>query len=290
MPDTLILGTRGSILARTQSQHVADAITAATGIPVELRIISTRGDRNQSQPLAQIGGKGLFTLELEEGLRAGSLDFAVHSLKDLPTDDPDGLVLGALPEREDPRDAWVGPSIADLPQGAVVGTGSLRRASQVRALRPDVVIEDIRGNVETRLAKRDSGKYDATILAMAGLRRLGIERPDIHALSPDQMVPAVGQGILGVQCRAGDARILDVLASIDHAETRRCATLERAFLATLGGGCNVPAGCHARIVDGRLHAVAMAAPSAEGPVTRVERTGDDPIAMGEALAAALQGV
>jgi hydroxymethylbilane synthase len=289
MPDPLILGTRGSILARTQSQHVADAITAATGIPVELRIISTRGDRNQSQPLAQIGGKGLFTLELEEGLRAGTLDFAVHSLKDLPTDDPDGLVLGALPEREDPRDAWVGPGVDALPQGAVVGTGSLRRAAQVRALRPDVRIEDIRGNVETRLAKRDSGRYAATILAMAGLRRLGIERDDIHPLDADQMVPAVGQGILGVQCRAGDARILDVLSAIDHAVTRRCATLERAFLAALGGGCNVPAGCHARVLDGRLHAVAMAADSGDGPVRREERTGDDPVALGRALAAALSG-
>lgn len=287
MPETLILGTRGSILARTQSQQVADAITAATGVPVELRIISTRGDRNQSQPLAQIGGKGLFTLELEEGLRDGSLDFAVHSLKDLPTDDPDGLVLGALPEREDPRDAWVGPAIAALHEGAVVGTGSLRRAAQVRALRPDVRIEDIRGNVETRLGKRDSGRYDATILAMAGLRRLGIERPDIHPLGPEQMVPAVGQGVLGVQCRAGDARVLAVLRSIDHADTRRCATVERAFLATLGGGCNVPAGCHARVVGGALHAVAMAAPGAEGPVRRMEATGTDPVALGRSLAQAL---
>ena len=287
MPETLILGTRGSILARTQSQHVADAITAATGVPVELRIISTRGDRNQRQPLAQIGGKGLFTLELEEGLRAGTLDFAVHSLKDLPTDDPAGLVLGALPEREDPRDAWVGPAIDELAEGAVVGTGSLRRAAQVRALRPAVRIEDIRGNVETRLAKRDSGQYDVTILAMAGLRRLGIERDDIVALTADQMVPAVGQGVLGVQCRAGDARVLGLLASIDHAPTRRCATLERAFLATLGGGCNVPAGCHARVVDGVLHAVAMAAPGAEGPVERVERRGHDPVTLGQELARAL---
>ena len=245
MPEPLILGTRGSILARTQSQHVADAITAATGVPVELRIISTRGDRNQTQPLAQLGGKGLFTLELEEGLRDGSLDLAVHSLKDLPTDDPDGLVIGAMPRREDPRDAWVGPTVDVLAAGAVVGTGSLRRAAQVRALRPDVRIEDIRGNVETRLAKRDAGRYDATILAMAGLRRLGIVREDVHPLTVEQMVPAVGQGVLGVQCRAGDARLLGLLAAIDDVETRRCATLERAFLAALGGGClglDVP--CH----------------------------------------------
>lgn len=289
MSKTLILGTRGSILARTQSQHVADAITAATGVPVELRIISTRGDRDRSQPLAQIGGKGLFTLELEQGLRDGSLDLAVHSLKDLPTDDPDGLVLGALPQREDPRDAWVGPAIMDLAEGAVVGTGSLRRAAQVQALRPDVRIQDIRGNVETRLAKRDDGQYDATILAMAGLRRLGIERPDILALTPEQMVPAVGQGVLGVQCRDGDDRVLGLLLSIDHAPTRRCATLERAFLASLGGGCNVPAGCYARIVDGALHAVAMAAPGASGPVRRAEATGHDAVALGVQLAEALAG-
>lgn len=289
MSETLVLGTRGSALARTQSQHVADAITAATGVAVELKIIVTRGDRDRTRPLAELGGKGLFTLELEEGLRDGSLDLAVHSLKDLPTDDPDGLALGAFPPREDPRDAWVGPSLTDLQQGAVVGTGSLRRAAQVRALRPDVVVKDIRGNVETRLAKRDRGDYDATILAMAGLRRLGIERPDIHALGPDQMVPAVGQGILGVQCRAGDERVLGLLAAVDDAATRRCATVERSFLAAFGGGCNVPAGCHAWVDGDGLVAVAMAAPGAEGPVRRVEDRGTDAIALGERLAAALKG-
>jgi len=287
MSETLVLGTRGSTLARTQSQHVADAITAATGVAVELRIISTRGDRNQTQPLAQLGGKGLFTLELEEGLRDGSLDLAVHSLKDLPTDDPDGLTLGAMPVREDPRDAWVGPALSVLPQGATVGTGSLRRAAQVRALRPDVRVEDIRGNVETRLSKRDSGRYDATILAMAGLRRLGFDRPDIHPLSIDQMVPAVGQGVLGVQCRAGDERVHGLLAAIDHAPTRRCAMLERAFLAELGGGCNVPAGCHAWVDGAEVHAVAMAAESGDGVVRRVRGAGTDPVAVGRQLAAAL---
>jgi hydroxymethylbilane synthase len=289
MTTPLVLGTRGSALARTQSQHVADAITAATGVPVELKIIVTRGDRDRTRPLAELGGKGLFTLELEEGLRDGSLDLAVHSLKDLPTDDPDGLTLGALPVREDPRDAWVGPGIADLPAGAVVGTGSLRRAAQVLALRPDVVVKDIRGNVETRLAKRDRGDYDATILAMAGMRRLGISRPDALALDPEQMVPAVGQGVLGVQCRAGDARVLDLLAPIDHAETRRCAAVERAFLAAFGGGCNVPAGCHAWVEGGHLVAIAMAAPGAEGPVTRARAAGDDPEALGRSLAAQLRG-
>ncbi len=198
-------------------------------------------------------------------------------------------MLGAMPAREDARDAWVGPAVADLPQGAIVGTGSLRRAAQVRALRPDVVIRDIRGNVETRLAKRDRGDYGATILAMAGLRRLGIERPDIHPLDPDQMVPAVGQGTLGVQCRAGDTRVLDILAGIDHAETRRCATVERSFLAAFGGGCNVPAGCHAWLDGDGLRAVAVGAPGAEGPVTRVEGAGHDPVALGEQLAAALRG-
>lgn len=290
MPEPLILGTRGSLLARTQSQQVADAITAATGVPVELRIISTRGDRNQNQPLAQLGGKGLFTLELEEGLRAGSLDLAVHSLKDLPTDDPDGLVVGAMPVREDPRDAWVGPGPASLPEGAVVGTGSLRRAAQVRAIRPDLQIKDIRGNVETRLAKRDGGQYDATILAMAGLHRLGIDRPDIHPLESDLMIPAVGQGVLGVQCRAGDTRVLDLLSAIEHPPTRRCASLERAFLNALGGGCNVPAGCHAYASQHGLRAVAMAAPDGAGPVTRAALSGTDPIEMGRALAGKLTGI
>jgi hydroxymethylbilane synthase len=285
-PETLVLGTRGSILARTQSQQVADAIAAATGATVTLRLISTRGDRDRSKPLAQLGGKGLFTAELEAGLLDGSIDLAVHSLKDLPTDDAEGLVLGCFPVRQDPRDAWVGPAIEDLPAGAIVGTGSLRRAAQVRAMRSDLEIRDIRGNVETRLAKRDAGEYDAIVLAMAGLARLGIQRDDVTPLTVDQMVPAVGQGALGVQCRDGDSRVLGLLGAIEHPETRVCAEAERAFLATLGGGCNVPAGCHVRMVDGGLHGVAMHT-DADDQVQRVQALSDDGPGLGRHLAQSL---
>lgn len=279
----LKLGTRGSRLAMAQSQQVADAITAATGRPVVLQIISTRGDRDRTRPLAELGGKGLFTFELEEGLRAGELDLAVHSLKDLPTDDPHGLVVGAFPQREDPRDAFVGPELATLRQGAVVGSGSLRRRSQLRALRPDVELVDIRGNVDTRIAKVDDGTVEGTVLAMAGLNRLGISRPDIQALSVDQMVPAVGQGALGIQCRAEDPEVQAILAAIDHAPTRRCVEAERAFLATYGGGCNVPAACHVRVTEAGLHGVAMAE-DAQGRRARVEAVHADPLELGRRLA------
>lgn len=288
MKRTLKLGTRGSLLARAQSQMVADQVAAATGWPVELVILTTRGDANQQQPLASLGGKGLFTQELEDGLRDGSLDFAVHSLKDLPTDDAEGLTLGAIPEREDPRDAIVGGALLALPPGAHLGTGSLRRRVQALALRPDLAVSDIRGNVETRLRKRDEGHYDATILAMAGLNRLGLRRPDILPLPIDQMVPAVGQGALAVQCRADDPTVLGLLAAIDHAPSREAVAVERAFLKELGGGCNTPAACHAwRDAGGLLRAVAVA-PSAAGGLRRMEAVGERAEALGRGLAAVLR--
>jgi hydroxymethylbilane synthase len=266
---------------------VADAITAATGRPVELQIVSTRGDRDRTRPLAQLGGKGLFTQELEDGLRAGQLDLAVHSLKDLPTDDPDGLVLGCFPLREDPRDAFVGPPLAQLAHGARIGSGSLRRRAQILALRPDLELVDIRGNVDTRLRKVDDGTVVGTILAMAGMNRLGIERADIQAFTVDQMVPAVGQGALGVQCRADDALLQQALAAIDHAETRRCVTVERSFLSSYGGGCNVPAACHAWVDGADLCAVAVSQ-QADGILVRRMQSGRDPQKLGQSLAAAVQ--
>jgi hydroxymethylbilane synthase len=282
----LVLGTRGSTLAVTQSQHVADAVTAATGVPVRLQIITTRGDRDQQRPLAELGGKGLFTAELEQGLRDGVLDFAVHSLKDLPTDDADGLVLGCVPAREDPRDALVGSTLEGLPQGAVVGTGSLRRAAQLRALRPDLDIQGIRGNVETRIGKRDAGQYDAIVLAMAGVNRLGITRPDLHPLSAEQMCPAVGQGALAVQCRADDPRVLGLLAHIHDAVTARCVAAERAFLAAYGGGCNVPAACFAVPTRDGVSVTAVATVGG-GALKRVTGAGPDPAAVGARLAGQL---
>lgn len=282
----LVLGTRGSQLALAQSGQVARALTAATGVPVELRVIRTRGDQVQDRPLAAIGGKGLFTAELEEALREGSIDFAVHSLKDLPTEDADGLCLGAFPERADPRDALVGPPLDQLRHGAVVGTGSLRRRVQLAALRPDLELRDIRGNVDTRLSKRDRGDYDAVVLAMAGLNRLSISRADILPLSVDQVLPAVGQGILGLQCRLEDRRVLDLLGSLDHAASRAAALAERAFLAAYGGGCDVPVACHVR-VDGAVLRGEAAGPHGTG-VRRVLWVGTDPEQLGRALAVRLR--
>lgn len=281
-----MLGTRGSALALAQSQQVADRVTAATGRAVRLEVIRTRGDQVQDKPLAQVGGKGLFTAELEEALRDGSIDFAVHSLKDLPTEDPQGLTLGALPARVDPRDALVGAALDQLPAGAVVGTGSLRRRTQLLAARPDLDVRDIRGNVDTRLAKRDRGDYAAIVLAMAGLQRLGLQRDDLHPLSVEQMVPAVGQGALGVQCRAGDAEVLDALGAIDDPGTRRCVLAERAFLAEFGGGCNVPVAAHVVLVDDGLQGTA-AGPADDG-LKRIVLRGTDPVLLGQALARMLR--
>ena len=286
----LILGTRGSQLAVAQSSLVARAITRATGRPVRLEIISTRGDQITDRPLAAIGGKGLFTAELEAALRAGEIDFAVHSLKDLPTEDPEGLVVAAIPARADPRDVVVGAPLGSLPPGAVVGTGSLRRRCQLLALRPDLTIQGIRGNVDTRLRKLDEGDYDAVILAAAGLERLGIQRTDLHPLSPEQVVPAAGQGALAIQASAARPDILALLASVEDAETRARVDAERAFLAAFGGGCHVAAACYARFEGaGVLHVRAVAQPEEDGPIRRAEARGTEPVSLGRQLAAAVRG-
>ncbi len=283
MPDRLRLGTRGSELAVTQSQHVADALSKTNDVSVELVVISTRGDQIKDKPLPEIGGKGLFTAELESALRSGEIDLAVHSLKDLPTENPQGLVLGAVPIRADPRDALVGCSLDELPNGAVVASGSVRRRMQIRTLRPDLVLADIRGNVRTRIQKVDDAHCVATILAMAGLNRLEIERPDVFPLSVVQMVPAPGQGALGVQCRENDQRILGYLAHIDHAETRMCVDGERIFLERFGGGCSVPAACIIDFRDGVYHVAAVAEDDL-GVRRTFEADGESPLALG-ALAA-----
>ena len=236
----LRLGTRGSKLALAQSGQVAAEITEKTGVPVELVVISTRGDRILDKPLAEIGGKGLFTLELEEALRTGSIDFAVHSLKDLPTEDPEGLCISSIPKRADPRDVLVGSSLKD---SSIVGTGSLRRGVQLKHLDPRIEIRGIRGNVDTRLAKLDAGDYDSIVLAAAGLSRLGIVREDMRFLSPDSIVPAPGQGALAIQSRQDDERVEAMLRVVHDKDTAQCVHLERIFLAAIQGGCNVPAGC-----------------------------------------------
>ena len=282
---TLRLGTRGSALARTQSQWVADRVAATSGEPVELVVISTRGDRDQKSALSRIGGKGLFTAELEAALRERTIDFAVHSLKDLPTADPEGLTLGAIPVREDPRDALVGKPLEALAAGSRVATGSLRRKVQLEARVPGIAIEDLRGNVDTRLRKLEERGLDGVVLAMAGLNRLGIARADIVPLEREIMIPAVGQGALAVQCRRGDDRVLACLESIDDPPTRSAIDAERAFLATYGGGCNVPAAAHAWWAGSDLRILACVQ-RPEG-LRRFSGEGSDPSALGIAAARAL---
>ena len=240
----LRLGTRGSLLARTQSGHVATAITEATGVPVELVIIKTKGDRVTDRPLQAVGGKGLFTKEIEDALLAEDVDLAVHSMKDMPTDNPAGLVIAAVPERVDPRDVLVGARLDDLAAGAVVGTGSVRRALQLRAARPDLEIRGIRGNVDTRIAKQQAGEYDAIVLAAAGLERLGRTYVITETLAVDRCIPAVGQGALAVQARKNDRDTLKLLEAIHHEQTGICIAAERAFLEEVSGGCSAPAAAH----------------------------------------------
>jgi hydroxymethylbilane synthase len=249
-PRTLRLGTRGSALAVAQSGHVAKAITEKTGHPVELVTITTRGDVVTDRPLGQVGGKGLFTKEIEVALIAGDVDFAVHSMKDLPGEGPHELIIGAIPERADPRDVIVGARLADLPAGAIVGTGSERRKMMLKALRPDLDVRGIRGNVDTRVAKQRSGEYAAVVLAAAGLTRLGRISDAAEHLAVDQMIPAPGQGALAVQCREADPDVRHVLQALHHFQTAVCVAAERSFLITLSGGCSVPAACHARLVPG----------------------------------------
>jgi len=252
----LRIGTRGSRLALWQAEHVAARLRAAhPGLAVERVVISTTGDRVLNVALSQVGDKGLFTRELEEALFAEGIDVAVHSLKDLPTEMPEGLALGAVLEREDPRDALVGKAsggIGGLAHRARVGTSSLRRRAQLLALRPDLQVVDLRGNVPTRLSKVERGDCDAAVLALAGLRRLGLEPAIGAVLDPDELMPAPGQGAVAVQSRLADARVAALLASIDHGQTRIAVAAERGLLARLEGGCQVPVGALATGVSGRL--------------------------------------
>jgi hydroxymethylbilane synthase len=269
---TLKLGTRGSLLARTQSQQVADAITAATGVAVELVIISTKGDRVTDRPLQQVGGKGLFTKEIEDAMIAGEVDFAVHSMKDMPTEGPPELEVSVVPERVDPRDALVGSTLEQLPQGAVVGTGSVRRQLQLRALRPDLQLRGIRGNVDTRIAKQQAGEYDAIVLAMAGLTRLGRAADATEALGVEQMIPAVGQGALAIQHRVGDDATHRILSAIHHEPTATCVAAERAFMKAVSGGCSAPAACHAVWSGGEIVAHGVWASDDKGPGRTLRRS------------------
>ncbi|MFN0172573.1 MAG: hydroxymethylbilane synthase [Bryobacteraceae bacterium] len=267
----LVIGSRGSQLALWQANWVQSRLENL-GFEVRIQIIKTTGDRITQVPLAQVGSKGLFTKEIEEALLDGSVDLAVHSLKDLPTELPAGLVLAAVPERADPRDAVVGRKLADLPPGAKVGTSSLRRAAQLRHLRPDLVIESIRGNVDTRLRKLEEGQFQSILLASAGLLRLGWQDRIVEILDPETMCPAVGQGALALETRA-DGRGYVACQALDHAGTHAAVTAERAVLATLGGGCQVPIGAHAVAVDGVLHVRALVIAPDASKVVKASHSG-----------------
>lgn len=258
MPNrTVRIGTRGSALARWQTDHVAELLqTAYTDLTVEITVISTQGDRVLDQPLPLVGGKGLFTAELEAALRSGEIDCAVHSLKDLPTELGDGLIVGAIPQRADPADALVsrgGHTLATLPQGARIGTSSRRRAAQLLHARPDLQMRDIRGNVDTRIRKAldPEGDYDAILLAFAGLDRLGKADVISERISFATLLPAPGQGALAIQCR-DDADSRDLLALLTHAPTATAVRAERAFLGELGSGCSLPVAAYAEIEEGNL--------------------------------------
>jgi hydroxymethylbilane synthase len=252
----LTIGSRGSQLALWQARWAGQRLEAL-GHPCRLEIIKTTGDKITDVPLARVGTKGLFTKEIEEALQEGRIDLAVHSLKDLPTQLPQGLFLAAIPEREDARDALVGCRLEELPQGATVGTSSLRRVAQLRLLRPDLKIESVRGNLDTRLRKLAQGQYDALVLAAAGLNRLGWAGRIAGCLPVETMCPAVGQGALAIETRQDGGAAERACRGLDHAESRAAVVAERAVLAALGGGCQVPIGAHACIEDGELRLLAV---------------------------------
>jgi hydroxymethylbilane synthase len=289
----LRLGTRGSTLALWQAGRIAERIRElAPGWTVEEVVFTTRGDRELDTPLPSIGGKGVFTEELEAALRSGGIDLAVHSLKDLPTRSADGIAVGAVCCREDVRDALVsrtGMLLSRLPAGAVIGTSSTRRAAQLRAVRSDLDSRPIRGNVETRLRKVDDGDYDATILAVAGLVRLGLADRITEYLPLEMFLPAPGQAALAVQFREGDTVVGEVLDRIDEPVVRACTEAERTLLAALGGGCSVPVAALAEVVDGSLLLRASVGDPATGRVLRADARGDasDPSSLGRQGAARL---
>ena len=251
----LRIGTRGSLLAKWQAEFVRKQLFAAAGVETEIVIIKTAGDKLQGAPLSQIGGKGVFVKELEEALLEETIDLAVHSVKDVPTDVPSRLSCPAVCRRDDVRDCVVaanGTTIANLRKGARVGTSSLRRQAQIRHMREDLDVRDLRGNVDTRLRKVESGEYEAILLAKAGLDRLGLSQRITEILDPEQFLPAVGQGAIAIQCRVKDSEAADVVSRLDDVETRNAIVAERALLKAVEGGCQVPLGAWARVERDQL--------------------------------------
>src|SRR6185437_5228132 len=285
----LRIGSRGSQLARWQANHVA-ALLRSRGHEIEIEIIHTTGDKTLDVALSKVGAKGMFTKEIEDALADGRVDIAVHSLKDLPTEISAGFELAAVLSREDPRDVFCSRKfdrIDALPQGARVGTSSLRRQAQLKAIRADLTIHPLRGNVDTRLRKLEAGEYDAIILAAAGLNRLqktGLVR---QVIPVDVMCPAAGQGALAIEVRAGDGKTLEQIKVLDDRSARLTTTCERALLNRMGGGCQVPIGASAELLNGELRLHAVVADPDGGRVLKEMRQGNDPIALGNSVADAL---
>ena len=293
MTGRIVIGTRGSALALAQTRWVAAQLEAAhPGLETAIEIIRTKGDEVRDRPLSQVGGKGLFTKELEVALTDEAIDVAVHSLKDLPTELPGGLMLGAVPPREDPRDALICTrfeSVDDLPDGATVGTSSLRRQAQLRAIRPGLVIHDLRGNIDTRIQQVTGGKLDAVFLAAAGLRRLGRADAIREAIAPIRMLPAPAQGALGLEIRADDIERSSLLTAIADRDAMLAVTAERTLLAGLEGGCSVPIGALAVIEGDTLTLDACVAAVDGSQILRTRESGpkDDALRIGERAAASL---
>lgn len=283
----LIFATRPSALARWQTQWVIAALQKThPDLECEEKVITTQGDKILDKPLPEIGGKGLFTQELESELLNSDVHCAVHSLKDLPVENPAGLTVGCIPTRAEVRDALIsknGHTLATLPNGASVGTSSLRRAAQILSLRPDLRTQSLRGNVDTRLRKAMDGQYDAIILAGAGLTRLGLEKHVTEWLSLDVMLPAPGQGALAIQCRGDDQTTLDVLATLEHTFTRKAVTAERAFLSGLGGGCSVPVAAYATANHGITLTGLVASPDGRQMI-KIRGQGENAEELGRSLA------
>jgi hydroxymethylbilane synthase len=280
------IGSRGSLLALWQAEHVK-ARLAALGHDVSITVITTTGDRILDKRLENVGGKGAFLKEIEEAMLAGTIDLAVHSLKDVPTALPAGLRLCAYLERVDPRDAFIsrtGEGLAKLPLGSRIGTTSLRRQAQLHAWRPDLVLADLRGNVDTRLRKLQDGEYDAILLAMAGLVRLGRAGEVTEAISTEVILPAPGQGTIALECRDDAPEVARAVAPLNHPLSERCVTAERTFLSALGGGCNVPLGAHAQPVGDALRLRALVARTDGRAVLTGEGLGSDAATLGRDVA------
>lgn len=283
---TLRIGTRGSLLAKWQAESVRKRLFAATGVEPEIVIIKTAGDKMLHAPVAQIGDKGVFIKELEEALIEETIDMAVHSVKDIPTDIPSRLMFPAVCKRDDVRDCLVGSTLASLRKGARVGTGSLRRQAQLRHIRPDLDLRDLRGNVDTRLRKVESGEYEAIVVSKAGLDRLGFSQRISEVLSPEVCMPAVGQGAIAVECRLKDREAEELLAPLDDAETRAAIIAERALLGALHGGCQVPMGAFARVEQDQLvmDACVCALDGAHCVKQHAVAASDQPAQLGEHMA------